>query len=475
MPTFNLSRNTQMNSQVGSSSNLMPEPEGFSTAPEIPEETPVTTEEATQIVTPAPEVTQLGESLKAFAADDNVPTPEVEQQEVTQELETAVPAEEQAVAENTDTVTEDEELPPPPEMIDVESPEEVVETATTTAEFAQVVNDRCKHIIHKRATADELSRSVVVRGIYNRTLRALLADFNRTYGLDESLLVTGTIIKKTKSCGIWDEGGATVEDGSVLIATDNFGRKIAPVSVMQDTDNVNGKHALVPINVGYYLLMGGHRHGIHILSIYRVVTVTPITPEQQNPKFDCELVAYVQGDKWNQYKEDDTTFSLEHPAVIAAMNRMYEMHALTPGYVNDYREHYLDLGDFNRALQDTEFQQKAVTLSLDEAYTQVREILGRHVPEMLGTTKHCLETIYLVDYNSYVVVFVLGLIYDYEAKSSEGGRLVYSRTILHDGDKFWYPDTPETVLTYDQIKTSLVAAKGSLITTLRHMTRIQYL
>ena len=328
-----------------------------------------------------------------------------------------------------------------------------------------------KHLLVQRADQTKQEGTVTIKNIFNRSLSYFLTDFRKTNKIAENLQLTGTVIKRTRSYGIWDEGGATVDEGSVLIATTPQGKPLAPVFVHQTRQVVNGKHALVPLWPQCYVILGGHRRGMDLLAIYKVQTMHPNNQEKDYPLFDCSLVASYCGGVWTKHDTEDTLWTREHPAFQAAYNRIYEVHAVTPGYVCDYREHNFDVVDFNKCLQDQTL--KIVGFNdITTAYKSAYYNLGVRVPT-LNREQHALLTTYLVYYPEVdrIVAFLLGVIYDTMRKTSEGNRCFYYRVIMKEGDSFYYPDrTPEDAVSFDKLKEGLQHANGPMVTVFRRMT-----
>lgn len=347
--------------------------------------------------------------------------------------------------------------------------------------------EKSKKVAHFRSfRADagiaDRSKPVQVKGIVSRSLATVLNTFfkgvkENKCAVDDHITFAGTYLYKTKATGIWEEGGATSDQGSVVIATDPDGHAMVPVQVIRDKDVVNGRHARLPIWPGCYVILGGYRYGANILLIYKVTKVLPqIDTQQHYPMMDLALVAYETADEFTVLDGSGFAWTKEHPAVAAARARMYEYHAVTPAYVCDYKEFSLDsttITDLNDALEDPDFLSRITEVpTLTDAYANAAVRLGSRIPEL--TRSECAQlVVYPVAYPDSIVVWVLGLVYDRDTKTSSGKRYLYQKVVIKESseDQFFYPDRDVTeTVDYDTMCKTLNAHGGSMINAFRRVT-----
>lgn len=375
------------------------------------------------------------------------------------------------------------------EVLDSDEKDEEEEIPSTTVSPKLIEkNGKGKFIRHTRVDAGFGNRPspLIVKSVFSRTLLSLLNTyFNGSIGkdgeahcyVDEELKFFGVYNRKKESC-VWEEGGADDTKGSVLLVTDPEGNPLTPSFSLTNTNVVNGKHALVPVWTGCYMLMGGQRKGQEILTVYKITSVeNSIDAHLSNPSFTLDLICYSNGGEFTSNVES-TFWNVEASAWKAAMKRMYEKHAFVPVYVNDYKEFILDvatLNDLNDALSEPNFVNTIEVLpDLKTAYKVVGEQLGK---EMLELDKYeCAQLIvYPVYQQESVDVWILGLIYNRDTHSSAGRRIAYKRVVLHEDDacQFYYPDrTEKESVPFDTLAKALKRNNGSIINAFRRLTPV---
>ena len=375
------------------------------------------------------------------------------------------------------------------EVLDSDEKDEEEEIPSTTVSPKLIEkNGKGKFIRHTRVDAGFGNRPspLIVKSVFSRTLLSLLntyfngsigKDGEAHYYVDEELKFFGVYNRKKESC-VWEEGGADDTKGSVLLVTDPEGNPLTPSFSLTNTNVVNGKHALVPVWSGCYMLMGGQRKGQEILTVYKITSVeSSIDAHLSSPSFTLDLICYSNGGEFTSNVES-TFWSVEAPAWKAAMKRMYEKHAFVPAYVNDYKEFILDvatLNDLNDALSEPNFVNTIEVLpDLKTAYKVVGEQLGK---EMLELDKYeCAQLIvYPVYQQESVDVWILGLIYNRDTHSSVGRRIAYKRVVLHEDDvcQFYYPDrTEKESVPFDTLAKALKRNNGSIINAFRRLTPV---
>lgn len=324
------------------------------------------------------------------------------------------------------------------------------------------------------------ARPMRVQGISSRSLATVLNVFFNKHRLDDHIRFAGAYLYNSKATGIWDEGGATTDEGSVVIATDPEGHALVPAQVLYKKDSVNGRHARLPIWPKCYVILGGHRRNESLIAIYRLTKIIP--PVEANPRYPfylLKLVGYKSCDDALVLQDDekDSFWANErHPALLAAERRIYETYATTPGYVSDYREFSMDndtIADMNDALADPDFI-KCIKEEpdLSTSYAKAAVILGNRISEL--SPDECAQLIvYPVCYPECVTVWLLGIVYNRATKTSKGKRLIYDKVVLQEdsAEQFFYPDRESTeCVPYDRMVQTLKAHGGSMLNPFRRVT-----
>lgn len=315
-------------------------------------------------------------------------------------------------------------------------------------------------------------------GTANRTLYKFLKDFNKTGEIDGELLIAGHNLRVEKNMGLWEEGGSAGHEGFVILATDKDGRRIQPLIVHNNTSKINGKHALLPMAKGNFIIMGGWNHKIEILAIYQVDEMKyvpdPKHPKEEFPRFDSTLVACLSDAKFTVYEQDRCIFNIDSPVIDAALERMHDEEAKTAAYVRDYKYIACNYSDVRECTKDEAFvATMAHCPTLDEAYEEVSTILAKQMEK--GYVKDVYpEMIVVQAYNptaKRIGIYVMGMNYDAAKKTSAGARLIYRYAILAPGDTFYYPDKdPDQSITYEVLLEHLRRNNGSIATAFRRMT-----
>lgn len=320
---------------------------------------------------------------------------------------------------------------------------------------------------------DNQGNAVDCRDIYNRSLTYFLADYRRTHQIPTTLRIHGDLITSTNSAGIWDEGGATQVTGSVLLITDPTGKPLAPVSVFYTKQVVNGRHALMPAWTGCYIVMGGHYRGDIVLAIYRVESTVYKDDNTKFPRYKSNLVAYQVGSNWTEV-EHGTWWTNEHPAITAAIDRIFEVGATTPAYANAYRQYKFNAEDYNACITDPELTKLLTSYAtLNDGYEATANILGEAMYHHSSKSKALLTVALNYDANTDTVsVWFVGVMFDSENNTSAGQRLQYGYTTLKAGDVFWYPDNTDEFIPFEDVKSALQHAGGVMLTTFRRVVPV---
>ena len=303
--------------------------------------------------------------------------------------------------------------------------------------------------------------------------------------VEDALAIHGEIIKRTGEYGLWEEGGATANEARAILVTNPDGSKPIPFFVFTRQTVVNSKHALVPVKIGSYIVIGGRKGGECIILVYRVDGVIEPSGEFANHRYDSQLIAYHAYNSNSAdpgvfvcFSEDDSQerqiWVESQPALEAMRKRLQTIHASVPAYVADYHEHRFDSTDFNDCITDSEFVGRAVIeKSLEDAYQHAGDILGELIADGIkeGEFPHLVVSLSYNPEMDAIAVFCMAKVYVVNNKSSRGKRLYYSRTILPTGSSFYYPDkTIDNAVPFDRIKEILTKAGGAMATSFRRMT-----
>lgn len=370
---------------------------------------------------------------------------------------------EKVIAASEEPVTHVEEAPVAPE------PEPVVEVTTpATPSVAPTMRSREDIVPHRvgRSRTD-LPEGMVLRGMYNQGLKTLADNIRETSTVPETITFTGDAINRGKETlpALWEEGGASMRTGSVLIITDPQGNKKEASLVWHGDKYVNGRHALVGISEGDIILCGvdklrtkDGRECDDLIVAYRVVTISecaPVANERCHYDVNCIIIgnSTTENDtfQWDADGENPV-FSTEHPAVQAALARLHEVYAVEPAYIKDYSYHRLVGDDIRNSFTDKEFvasMQKFDTL--EAMYQSVEEKVKPYVRTCGKSERVLVNTILDINYpdpvdgSDCLWVFVTGVVYDNTAKTSaNNGRIFYGRAKVAKNGVFYYIDATDT-------------------------------
>ena len=315
-----------------------------------------------------------------------------------------------------------------------------------------------------RVGSQELQLPYRIQRPRNKAIYKVTSDWRKNGSLPTTLSVRGTIITNNRMPGIWDEGGADNDEGSVLLAADPEGNRITPVVVNSGLKTVNGKHGLVQIWEGCFIVIGWHRGAKEIIGVYSVDEITLAIPGQDDPspKFHCTLQGFVNKHKWIKSSTASTEIDLGvgHPMVVAAENQLFRQHSVVPGYTGDYIEHYFPVEDYN------EWEKDPVVLAKFTEETSIRKVYATaeklFAPFTAGPSsqKALLMIVFTLTNNDEVHAYILAGIYDSTVRTTRGNRLMYCRLALNENSVFYYPDrddVPKNRLNIHSIKEALLA------------------
>ena len=422
--------------------------------------------------------------------DANPVMPEEQQANVSsplmsaEETQPAMPFEKFDDSENTESLPKEAEEPvlvadEEPPLASAE-PAPSIETASTpVAPSPDGFFSPNGRIISRRV--DQANAELNIRSIRNRTLQYVVEAFFKTNVLDDQITVQGVTIKNNNTEGIWEEGGATEQRGFAILATDAEGRPLEATYVHVRNNVVNGQHALIPIKVGDHFLMAGQQDETVFIAVYRVDEILKPESTKPYPRFGSHLIAHAAFNEsvGNDFivtpiTEEGHSWTAAHPAIMAAKERIFEVHATLPAYIADYSTHRFDASDFNDAVSDTDFTSRLKLFTdLEQAYDHASEVLGNAVSECTSKAEHVVLSVSLTYFPQYdaVAVFCMGVVFNTETKTSRGNRRMYSRVIIKQGESFYYPDRDEKrAVPFDRLKEILTTAGGAMAASFRRMT-----
>ena len=220
---------------------------------------------------------------------------------------------------------------------------------------------------------------------------------------------------------------------------------------------------MVPVKVGYYILLAGHNKLIDrpndksVIGIYHVDSIDTSNPN--TPKYNCTLVGCVANGEWvAEAAKEDGFWSIDHPAIKAIQARIYEEQANTACYIKRYRERRLNIEDFNDLITDQEFLSNHQSFeNIYEAYAKADEILKEKFKE---DSKEAFPSMYVVASKNFdeegkvssIMVYIIGTMYNFTENTTKNGHLFIYDVKLQSGDVFSYPDArDENVMDYDKV------------------------
>lgn len=132
-------------------------------------------------------------------------------------------------------------------------------------------------------------------------------------------------IERTKNGypALWESGGGSTNTGEATIITNKDGQPKKAIYVRSRGQLANGRHALIPISVGDYIISADHHRKDFKIEIYKILDFEEETAvvEQVNRfsmgEWDTELPAYLEA------------------AVQAAMEKATCYHCREPHYVEN--------------------------------------------------------------------------------------------------------------------------------------------
>lgn len=341
------------------------------------------------------------------------------------------------------------------------------------------------------------------KGIQQESLRSFCNDALLKGDIPEQIVLQCGIIRKNYKLGIWEEGGATNNRGSVLLVTDQYGKPKEAVTAYNNPNVFNGKHAFIPVNMYDHVILGVSDINTKLVGIYHVSQVVNITKE--GGSIVCDRVATVKSrddeyddislansltdyeQEWLCNKGDGTNDAcvVLDDVVNIANDTLYDTRVCHPLYIKDYyTEFRLNDKDYWNVLQDTEYLGKLVQYpDVESAYAALDEMFAElfDTTDLSGKDPLAIITLNLTksaNGTERLIVYISGIVYDKATSSSAGSRIYYGAVVLKPECKFYYPDTPESLVSYESIVSNIKKRYtmpdgnyGICVTTLKRMTK----
>lgn len=412
------------------------------------------------------------------------------------------------VAELVKEMTESEptsEVPNADGMVPGEAEQEAKEEVTTdndnsTDTISNIGSFESKPLF-KHGRIDKSNTKY--KGIQQESLRSFCNEALLKGDIPDQIVLQCGIIRKNYKLGIWEEGGAANNRGSVLLVTDQYGKPKEAVTAYNNPNVFNGKHAFIPLNMYDHVILGVSDINTKLIGIYhvsqvvnitkeggsivcdRVATVRPRDDEYDDISLASSLTDYEQ--EWLCAKDDgtdDAATVLDNVLNIAS-STLYDTHVCHPLYIKDYyTEFRLNDKDYWDVLQDTEYLGKLVQYQdVGSAYAALDETFAElfDTTDLSGKDPLAIITLNLTksaNGTERLIVYISGIVYDKATSSSKGSRIYYGAVLLKPECKFYYPDTPEVLLSYESIVSSIKKRYtmpdgnyGICVTTLKRMTK----
>jgi hypothetical protein len=123
-------------------------------------------------------------------------------------------------------------------------------------------------------------------------------------------------------CCVWERGGEKEQLGSAIIVTDCEGK---PKSAIEIKSEMNGNHALIPVQGGDLIIVADQSRGNNYISICRMDNVVDGREMQE-----MQLVDRLVDGCW----KNDVNIFLK-PAITAAMQKASTSECTSPTYIKE--------------------------------------------------------------------------------------------------------------------------------------------
>lgn len=283
----------------------------------------------------------------------------------------------------------------------------------------------------------------------------------------KQLKFRGTLIRNGKQNGMWTESGINRYNySSALLITDGRGNRKIPNAVSRDTTR-KSRHALIKVDIGDLIVLSAAYVPSHLNTtlIYKVTRSVN----------DGNMITITA----NYYP--DAVYDLELDTVDiltqAITSCLYCHDVDYPVYVSNYKENYVDIGDINEQIAETE--ELLFLPSLKLLYTKANLITEQYMRE-LDKQKRCLVHVILAstykDDKPMLKVSIYASIYNHKYMSSKGHREGVGYTLLSADDTFNHIDQDDTVncrRSVSELLKSLATRKNSTtVTAFRRITNV---
>lgn len=469
---------------------------------EAPEVAPVTDNVEVTVNEPATEVTEAEPQVEVTAEAPVVETTDNDDvaPEVTELLNEMTESEPASEVSNSDGIVPGEDVHKAL-ATEQETKEEVATDNDNSTDTISNIGSFESKPLFKHGRIDKSNTKY--KGIQQESLRSFCNEALLKGDIPEQIVLQCGIIRKNYKLGIWEEGGAANNRGSVLLVTDQYGKPKEAVTAYNNPNVFNGKHAFIPLNMYDHVILGVSDINTKLIGIYHVSQVVNITKE--GGSIVCDRVATVKprDDEYDDislassltdYEQewlctkgdgtDDADTVLDNVLNIAS-STLYDTHVCHPLYIKDYyTEFRLNDKDYWNVLQDTEYLGKLVQYQdVGSAYAALDETFAElfDTTDLSGKDPLAIITLNLTksaNGTERLIVYISGIVYDKATSSSAGSRIYYGAVVLKPECKFYYPDTPETLLSYESIVSSIKKRYtmpdgnyGICVTTLKRMTK----
>jgi hypothetical protein len=270
-----------------------------------------------------------------------------------------------------------------------------------------------------------------------------------------------------KDPSIWEEGGRSFTAGHVLLVADNNGEPKSANAVFFDDVIVNGRHALIPLRVEDFIVIGYTMRGISLLCVYVVTGIQPATPDRPRMTARGELYASIL-DGNITYQENvgsDPVITLDSPLIKAAIARLNEHDAKEPAFIRKYNKRRFDTGEFQKWVADEEFMGRLKDFkSLKAAYASLKKAMPS--VKLLGRGEQIHLSTVLDVAGDDLYAFVYGTVFDTTTVSSASGasrcsgRYFNGRVKLDPSEDIIFIDDYSKKFNYDQVKNRIKEARA---------------
>ena len=261
-----------------------------------------------------------------------------------------------------------------------------------------------------------------------------------------TLKVNGVSPAHSNESAIWDEGGYN----NLVTALSPKGEPLTPEICLNTVDFVNGRHALLPVDVGSFLIFGQgfytpQNEKYIVFWVYQITNIRSASPWE----YTCNLYVKFSNEKYPlqdkflaSVTRTDEVYKRIKNTICSLYTKMFK-YTVTPNCCSDYQSYILDYNDWRDWCADKELL--ATTFmeakNITQAYAQVDKIFAK---AMLCNNKHQVAQLLLALYKApdqdVLMVYIFASIYDKRKKTTKGNRLGYTYFPLKTGDLFYYPN-----------------------------------